>query len=58
MLYINYAQIVYNIIGLEWDQDPKKEEKKISLRRLRKCICRADGYEKDMLALMFGSTGL
>ena len=58
MLYENYAQIVYNIIGLEWDQDPEKEEKKITLRDLKKCICLAEGYERDMLTLLYGFTGL
>ena len=58
MLYENYAQIVYNIIGLEWDQDPEKEETKITLSDLKKCICLAEGYERDMLTLLYGFTGL
>lgn len=58
MLYTNYAKIIYKIIGLEWNQDPAKEEKKISLRRLKNSICKADGYERDMLTLMYGTTGI
>ena len=58
MLYTNYAMIIYKIIDLPWEQDPTKEEQKISLRRLKKNICQAEGYEKDMLALVYGSTGI
>ena len=58
MLYTNYAKIIYKIIGLEWNQDPKKKEKKISLRRLKNSICKAEGYERDMLTLMYGTTGI
>ena len=58
MLYTNYAKIIYKIIGLEWNQDPVKKEKKISLRRLKNSICKAEGYERDMLTLMYGTTGI
>ena len=33
-------------------------EKKISLLKLKKYICQADGYERDMLALLYGTTGI
>ena len=54
----NYAQIIYKIIGIDWNTDPGKEEKKISLRRLKKYVCKAEGYERDILALIYGSTGV
>lgn len=57
-MYENYAQIVYNIIGLDWNQEPGQPEKKISLKKLRNCICQAQGFEKDMLTLLYGTTGL
>ena len=40
----NYAKIIYKIIGFDWNTDPGKEEKKISLRRLKKYVCKAEGY--------------
>lgn len=43
---------------MEWNIDGSKPEKKLSLRRLKKIICKADGYERDMLALMYGATGI
>lgn len=54
----NYAQIIYKIVGMDWNIDESKPEKKLSLRRLKKIICKADGYERDMLALMYGATGI
>lgn len=45
-------------MGVEWNQDPNVPEKKLSLRRLKKIICKAEGYERDMLALLYGSTGI
>ena len=58
-LSTNYAQTIWKIIGLEWDQkDPTEPEKKISLHKLKMFICKAEGYEKDMLALLYGTTGI
>ena len=58
MLYTNYAKIIHKIVGLEWNQDPAQKEQKMSLRRLKNSICKAEGYEKDMLTLMYGHTGI
>mmetsp|Transcript_19223 Transcript_19223/g.26041 ORF Transcript_19223/g.26041 Transcript_19223/m.26041 type:complete len:110 (-) Transcript_19223:1144-1473(-) len=30
----------------------------ISLKRLKKLICEAEGYKRNMLALLYGSTGI
>ena len=30
----------------------------ISLKKLKKHICQADGYERDLLLLLYGSTGI
>lgn len=57
-LYINYAKIIYKIIGFPFDLEPGKEERKISLKKLKKNICKAEGYERDILALIYGSIGI
>ena len=57
MLYANYAKFIYRIIGLEWSNDPAKQAK-ISLRKLKVNICKAEGYERDMISLMYGTVGI
>lgn len=57
-LYINYAMIIMKIMKMDWNADPDQPEQKISLKRLKKNICKAEGYERDMLALLYGSTGI
>ena len=52
-LYTNYADILFKILGMQ-----ENTEDKISLRRLKKLICQADGYDRDMLALLYGVTGI
>ena len=54
-LYTNYAMIICRIIGMDTDEGSKQQ---ISLRRLKKNICKAEGYERDMLTLLYGSTGI
>ena len=53
----NYAKIIYQILNLKWSDDPSKQTS-VPLRKLKKTICEADGYERDMLSLLYGSVGL
>ena len=53
----NYAKIIYTILGLRWSDDPK-EQVPVPLKRLKKTICEADGYEREMLSLLYGAVGV
>ena len=53
----NYAKIIYQILKLKWSDDPA-EQMSVPLKRLKKTICEADGYERDMLSLLYGAVGL
>ena len=52
----SYAKIIYYIVGAKWSDDPKKQVT-IPLTRLKQTICAADGYEREMLSLLYGAVG-
>ena len=58
MLCVNYTKMICRIVGMDFNEDPNKPPQKISLRRLKKNLCKAEGYEKDMLTLLYGLTGI
>lgn len=53
----SYAKIIYYILGAKWSDDPKSQVS-IPLTRLKKTICEADGYEREMLSLLYGAVGV
>lgn len=58
VLCINYTKMICRIVGMTFEEDPSKPQQKISLRRLKKNLCKAEGYERDMLTLLYGLTGI
>ena len=52
-LYENYALTLFQILGMREDADDT-----ISLRKLKKLIYQAEGFDHNMLALLYGVTGI
>ena len=44
-------------MGIKWSNDFENLTK-IPLKKMKKSICKAEGYEKDMLALLYGAVGM
>jgi hypothetical protein len=57
ILKSNYAKMIYKLVGADWSDDPNLADK-IPIRRIKKSIAKADDFEKEILALLYGAVGV
>ena len=57
ILKINYAKMIYKLVGIEWSDDPAKQQR-VPIKKIKKSIGKADDFERDILALLYGPVGI
>ena len=58
ILKVNYAKIIYSMVDMPFEEHDPSKQAKLPIRRIKKSIAKADDFEKEILALLYGSVGI